>query len=138
SAHKIGGPQGVGALIASPDLPLRPLVAGGGQERGRRAGTGNVAGIVGFCGAAKLARTRPAQGAFLAALRDAAARQMLAAVPGRIFGTAERVPNTLCIAMPGVAASTQVMALDLAGVMVSAGSACSSGKVRRSHVLAAM
>jgi cysteine desulfurase len=139
SAHKIGGPQGVGALIASPDLPLKPLIAGGGQERGRRAGTENVPGIVGFGVAAKLARGRVAEAARIAALRDAAERQMLAAVPGRVFGAgAMRLPNTLCIAMSGVAASTQVMALDLAGVMVSAGSACSSGKVRRSHVLSAM
>jgi len=139
SAHKIGGPQGVGALIAAPDLALQPLITGGGQERGRRAGTENVAGIVGFGVAARLARARLGQAAGVAALRDEAEAHMLAAVPARIFGVgAPRLANTLCIAMPGVAAATQVMALDLAGVMVSAGAACSSGKVRRSHVLAAM
>jgi cysteine desulfurase len=140
SAHKIGGPQGVGALVASPDLPLAPLVAGGGQERGRRAGTENVAGIVGFGIAARLAGERLAGAARIAALRDRAEHSLRAAAPrARIFAAAvPRLPNTLCIAMPRVPAATQVMALDLAGVMVSAGAACSSGKLRRSPVLEAM
>jgi cysteine desulfurase len=137
SAHKIGGPMGVGASIASPDLPIHAVQAGGGQERGRRAGTENLPGIVGFGVAARLAAPDSAR---IAALRDAAARRLLAIAPdAHIHGvTAPRLPNTLCISMPGVAAATQVMALDLAGVMVSAGSACSSGKVKRSHVLDAM
>jgi cysteine desulfurase len=140
SAHKIGGPQGVGALIASPDLPLVPLIFGGGQERGRRAGTENVPGIVGFGVAARMAAASLDAYARLAELRDMAERELLAIAPAaRIFAhTVPRLANTLCIAMPGVAASTQVMALDLAGVMVSAGAACSSGKLKRSHVLDAM
>jgi cysteine desulfurase len=138
SAHKIGGPMGVGALIASPDLPLRPLQTGGGQERGRRAGTENLAGIVGFGAAASLASSGEYER--IAVLRDAAERRLLALAPDtHIFGMeAARLPNTICVAMPGVPAATQVMALDLDGVMVSAGAACSSGKVKRSHVLTAM
>lgn len=137
SAHKIGGPMGVGAVIASPDLPIHALQTGGGQERGRRAGTENLPGIVGFGVAASLAA--PDLGR-IAAVRDAAARRLLAIAPdAHIHGmTVPRLPNTICISMPGVAAATQVMALDLAGIMVSAGSACSSGKVKRSHVLDAM
>jgi cysteine desulfurase len=138
SAHKIGGPQGVGALVASPDLPLAPLVAGGGQEHGRRAGTENVAGIAGFGVAARLAASRDM--APVAALRDDAEQRLLAIAPdARVFAAeTQRVANTLCISMPRVPSATQVMALDLAGVMVSAGAACSSGKLRRSPVLEAM
>ncbi len=140
SAHKIGGPQGVGALIVAPHVALAPLQRGGGQERGRRAGTENVPGIVGFGRAAALAAAELPSYAGLATLRDEAERRLVEIAPtARIFGgTAPRLPNTLCIAMPGVSAETQVMALDLAGVMVSAGAACSSGKVRPSHVLEAM
>jgi cysteine desulfurase len=138
SAHKIGGPMGVGALIASPDLPLRPLLTGGGQERGRRAGTENLPGIIGF-GAAAAAATA-IDTTRIAALRERAERGLLELAPdAHIHGmNAPRLPNTVCISVPGLAAATQVMALDLAGVMVSAGSACSSGKVKRSHVLEAM
>jgi cysteine desulfurase len=140
SAHKIGGPMGAGALVLDAALPLAPLLTGGGQERGRRAGTENLPGIVGFGVAARLALTEPGEPAAVAALRDWAERRLLALAPeAAIFGRdAPRLANTLCIAMPGVPAATQVMALDLAGVMVSAGAACSSGKVRRSHVLDAM
>ncbi len=140
SAHKIGGPQGVGALVASPDLPLTPLILGGGQERGARAGTENVAGIVGFGVAARLAAARLADAARIADLRDRAAHRLLALAPeARIFAAdAPRLPNTICISMPPVPSATQIMALDLAGVMVSAGAACSSGKLRRSPVLDAM
>ena len=136
SAHKIGGPMGIGALIASPDLPLRPVQTGGGQERGRRAGTENLPGIVGFGAAAAIASDM----APVAALRDEAERRLLAIAPDATVhaASAPRLPNTICVSMPEVAAATQVMALDLAGVMVSAGSACSSGRVRRSHVLDAM
>jgi len=139
SAHKLGGPQGVGALVGSPDLPLVPLFAGG-QERGRRAGTENVAGIVGFGVAARIAAARVGGAARMAALRDLAERRLHAIAPdASVFANeTPRLPNTLCIAMPGVPAATQVMALDLAGVMVSAGAACSSGKLRRSPVLTAM
>lgn len=140
SAHKLGGPQGIGALIVRSDIALAPLQTGGGQERGRRAGTENVPGIVGFGRACTLAAEGIAASGHLAELRDDAERRLLAVAPGaRIFGAdSPRLPNTLCIAMPGVPAATQVMALDLAGVMVSAGAACSSGKVRPSHVLRAM
>jgi cysteine desulfurase len=140
SAHKLGGPQGIGALIVAPEIALAPLQTGGGQERGRRAGTENVPGIVGFGRACALATEGIAACARLAELRDDAERRLLAVAPGaRIFGAGSpRLPNTLCIAMSGVPAATQVIALDLAGVMVSAGAACSSGKVRPSHVLRAM
>ena len=140
SAHKLGGPPGVGALVVAPHVTIEPLQTGGGQERGRRAGTENVPGIVGFGRACTLAAADLAAYAGLAALRDSAERQLRALAPeAQVFGaTAERLPNTLCITMPGVPSETQIMALDLAGVMVSAGAACSSGKVRPSHVLTAM
>lgn len=140
SAHKIGGPTGVGAVIAAPGLDLAPMLVGGGQERGRRAGTENVAGIVGFGAAAELAGAGGDDWLRVAALRDDAERRLFSVAPDAtiIAAGAPRLPNTLCIAMPQVAAATQVMALDLAGVMVSAGAACSSGKVRRGHVLDAM
>jgi cysteine desulfurase len=134
SAHKIGGPQGVGALIVGPEVELRPLFPGG-QERGRRAGTENLPGIAGFGEAARLAASELGEAGASAALRDEAERRL----GGVVFGAdAPRLANTSCIAMPGVPAATQVMALDLAGVMVSAGAACSSGKIQVSHVLAAM
>jgi cysteine desulfurase len=140
SAHKIGGPQGVGVLVARPDLALAPMIAGGGQEQGRRSGTENVPGIVGFGVAARLAAARLGAYARLGVLRDEAERRLVAIAPGAsVFAAGvKRLANTLCIAMPGVPAATQVMALDLAGVMVSAGAACSSGKLRRSPVLTAM
>jgi cysteine desulfurase len=138
SAHKIGGPMGAGALIVRNGVQLHPLIKGGGQERMRRAGTENFPGIVGFGVAAQLAATGADQA--VARLRDAAEERLLAIAPdATVFAAAvPRLPNTLCIAMPRVAAATQVIGLDLAGVMVSAGAACSSGKVTRSHVLDAM
>ena len=140
SAHKLGGPQGVGALVVSDAVPLAVLQTGGGQERGRRAGTENLPGIVGFGVAAALAGERLGDYAALARLRDAAQRRLTAIAPEAPVHAAAvpRLANTLCIGMPGVPAATQVMALDLEGVMVSAGSACSSGKLRRSPVLEAM
>ncbi|MGH7123021.1 MAG: cysteine desulfurase family protein [Stellaceae bacterium] len=140
SGHKLGGPQGVGALVVRDGAELVPLQRGGGQERGRRAGTENVPGIVGFGVAAALAARESLPSPKIRELRDAAEAALTSVAPdARMFATAApRLPNTLCIGMPGVPASTQVMALDLAGVMVSAGAACSSGKVRRSHVLSAM
>ena len=140
SGHKLGGPQGVGALIVGDDAAVRPLLLGGGQERGRRAGTENLPGIAGFGAAARAAGAEIERFGRLAALRDGLEARALALVPdARIFGAAAaRLANTSCLAMPGVAAETQVIALDLAGVAVSAGAACSSGKVQPSHVLDAM
>jgi cysteine desulfurase len=139
SAHKIGGPTGIGALIVADEVPLAATVPGGGQERGRRAGTENVPGIAGFAAAVEAAGAVGDAGR-LARLRDRLERGVRELVPAtRIFGSgAPRLPNTSCFSMPGVASETQVMALDLGGVAVSAGSACSSGKVAPSHVLGAM
>jgi cysteine desulfurase len=139
SAHKIGGPQGVGALIISEDVPLNSLMRGGGQERGRRAGTENISGIAGFGVAGEFAQSF-AQVAKIRKLRDALESSIKRIVPGIIiFGeNVDRLPNTSCIFMPGVSSETQVMKFDLKGIMVSAGSACSSGKVQPSHVLRAM
>lgn len=140
SAHKIGGPAGVGALILRDGLDLIPLLTGGGQERRRRGGTENLIGIAGFGAAAAQAVGDIADQPRLAALRDhleSAARAL--APQARVFGAqATRLANTSCFTMPGVASEIQVMALDLAGVAVSAGAACSSGKVAASHVLRAM
>lgn len=140
SAHKFGGPQGVGALVLRDGLGLAPLLTGGGQELNRRAGTENVPGIAGFGVAAEAASREAGAAGRMRALRDRLEARMAAAVPEvRIFGRgAERLPNTICAAVPGVAAETLVMALDLAGVAVSSGAACSSGKVAPSLVLAAM
>ncbi len=141
SAHKIGGPQGVGALVLGADVEIEtPLIVGGGQERGRRAGTENVAGIVGFGVAAREAAAEIAEQPRLAALRDDLERRLKTIAPDLVvFGAeAERLANTSCLAMPGVASETQVMAFDLEGIAVSAGAACSSGKVGPSHVLRAM
>ena len=140
SAHKLGGPGGGGALVLREGLALDAQIVGGGQERRRRAGTENVAGIVGFGVAAALATADIADGARLAALRDRFEAEVLAIAPqATVHGAAApRLANTSCLAMPGVAAETQVMALDLDGIAVSAGAACSSGKVTTSHVLAAM
>lgn len=135
SAHKLGGPQGVGALTFGPRATLVRRQHGGGQERGRRAGTENVAGIAGF-GAAALAAMKDR--GVDPAWRDAAAERMKASGAVVMGEGAERLPNTLCVATPGWSSELQVMAMDLAGFMVSAGSACSSGKVKASHVLAAM
>lgn len=140
SAHKIGGPPGVGALVLRGGLDLTPLLLGGGQERGRRAGTENLPGIAGFGAAAVEAAADLDRLTGIGRLRDDLERRLKAAAPAAvIFGAAApRLPNTICIGLPGIAAETQVMALDLAGVAVSAGAACSSGKVRPSHVLQGM
>jgi cysteine desulfurase len=140
SAHKLGGPQGMAALALAPKVPVRALTTGGGQEKGYRAGTENVAGIVGFGLAIEAAVAELAGYQRLALLRDRLAARLLEIDPRAVvFGAeAPRVANTLAIAMPGVKAETQVMAFDLAGIGLSAGSACSSGKVRVSHVLTAM
>jgi cysteine desulfurase len=140
SAHKLGGPPGVGALIANPDLPLKPLLRGGGQERRRRAGTENLPGIAGFGAAAEAALSGLSEVQKLGELRDRFEREIKVLAPeAKVFGAGvPRLPNTSCVALAGLSAETQIMALDLAGVAVSAGSACSSGKVQPSHVLSAM
>ncbi|MGI9381746.1 MAG: cysteine desulfurase family protein [Methyloligellaceae bacterium] len=142
SAHKIGGPQGVGALVLGGDgSGLRhPLIGGGGQEQRRRAGTENVAGIVGFGIAAELVRRDLPRMQALASRRDDMESRLSEVAPELVVFAreTERLPNTSCIAVPDTRAETIVIALDLAGVAVSAGSACTSGKVQRSHVLEAM
>jgi len=138
SAHKIGGPQGIGALTFGPRATLSRMQHGGGQERGRRGGTENLPGIAGFGAAARAALAGLEDYQRRVSYRDAAAAR-LKAVGGVVMGeAAPRLPNTLCIAAPGYTSDLQVMGLDLAGVMISAGSACSSGKVKASPVLAAM
>lgn len=141
SSHKIGGPKGAGAVVGVADLmmPL-PLVRGGGQEKGHRAGTENVAAIAGFGAAARAALDGLGDMEKVRALRDAFEAAVLELAPEAIiYGRgAERLPNTLFFAVPGVKAETAQIAFDLAGVSLSAGSACSSGKVGASHVLKAM
>jgi cysteine desulfurase len=140
SAHKIGGVLGAAALILRPGTSLTAIQRGGGQERGLRAGTENVAAISGFGVAADLAQEDLRRVDEIRALRDRLESRCLAANPdGVVVGvTAPRLPNTSCLARTDMISETQVMALDLAGFAVSAGAACSSGKVRRSAVLDAM
>jgi cysteine desulfurase len=140
SAHKIGGPKGVGALIMRGQSMLPPLVSGGGQERRRRAGTENVAAIAGFGAAAEAAHRDLAGMQQVQALRDELEAQVRATTPEAVIigEGASRLPNTTSLALPGAGAETLVIALDLAGIAVSAGAACSSGKVGASHVLSAM
>lgn len=138
SAHKIGGPKGIGALWLREGQIVPPLLVGGGQEGRRRAGTENSGGIAGF--AAALEALTEAEANELASLRAALEAGVRASAPDALIiaGEAERVAHISAIALPGMPAATQVMALDLAGIAVSAGAACSSGKVTRSHVLEAM
>ncbi|MEM0985613.1 MAG: cysteine desulfurase family protein [Pseudomonadota bacterium] len=139
SAHKIGGPQGVGALWHRAGAPLKPLQLGGGQERSIRSGTENVPGIAGFGAAAEAAVRDIASYGTLADLRDAMEARLVADAGISVMGHAvERVAGTSCFALEGFRAETQVMAMDLAGIAVSSGAACSSGKVKRSVVLSAM
>ncbi len=140
SAHKIGGPAGAGALVIRDQVALSPLILGGGQERGRRTGTENHSGIAGFGAAAAAAMAGLDGFAALGSRRDRLEDRIRKVAPAaRVYGGgAGRLPNTSCITMPGVLSETQVMDLDLAGIAVSAGSACSSGKVSISHVHAAM
>ena len=141
SAHKLGGPKGIGALVVRDDAPLRSLIAGGGQERGRRAGTENVAGIAGFGAAAHVARlAMTADMTRIAGLRTQLEAAIAATTPAAmIIGKASpRIANTTCVAVPGVRAETMVMQFDLAGIAVSAGAACSSGKVGANRTLLAM
>lgn len=138
SAHKLHGPKGIGALYVRKGVPLQPLLRGGKQERGRRAGTENVPGIVGFGAAADLAAKADRLG--LAALRDELERGILARVPrSAVLGDVlDRLPNTSCIAFDFVEGEAILMMLDRAGIAVSAGAACASGAMEPSHVIRAM
>jgi len=140
SAHKIGGPSGVGALIIREDFELRPIFLGGGQEKGRRSGTENVSGIAGFGAAAEECLNSPNEIRKVTQLRNLFETRILNSAPGAqiICKDVERLGNTSAVFMPGIRAETQVMALDIEGIAVSAGAACSSGKVKESHVLRAM
>ncbi len=143
SAHKIGGPKGIGAVILASDQfeITERLIRGGGQEKGFRAGTENVAAIAGFGAAAEIALDKlDREAGRLRALRDEAEAQVRRIAPDAVVvaSEAERLPNTFAFAIPGLKAETALIAFDLAGVALSSGSACSSGKVRRSHVLDAM
>ena len=138
SAHKIGGASGVGALIVRGSSPMAPLVFGGGQERGKRAGTENLLGAASF--AAACSAVSDEEKARVRAIRDSFETALLRAAPeAQVIGVdAERVFNTSCVIAPNLAAEMGVVAMDLAGVACSAGSACSSGKVQASRVLQSM
>jgi cysteine desulfurase len=140
SAHKFGGPQGIGALVVRDGLEPDALLHGGSQERRWRAGTENLPGIVGFGRACELAMADANWQERTRVLRDRLEARIAALAPAaRVFGrSTERLPNTSCLSMPGVNNQTQLIEFDLAGIAVSTGSACSSGKVGPSHVLAAM
>lgn len=139
SAHKIGGPPGVGALILGRGVALKAIMPGGGQERGRRGGTENTPGIAGFgASAGRVLDQRASEQARLAELRSHLEEGLATVGATLVASEAARVANTVCVALPGVPSEKQVIALDLSGFAVSAGSACSSGKVKTSHVLNAM
>ncbi len=139
SAHKAGGPQGVGALWLRAGAPLKPVLLGGGQEKSLRSGTENVAGIAGFGAAAEMAVRELDAYAGLSAHRDAMESRLKTEAGVTVVGDGTpRLAGVSNFALPGFKAETQVMAMDLAGVAVSSGSACSSGKVKRSVVLGAM
>lgn len=140
SAHKLGGPKGVGALVIRDGCDLPPLIRGGGQERRRRAGTEPVLLIAGFGAAAQAAREQQGDWHRIAALRDQLEHGLNRITPDAtiVAANAPRLPNTICFARAGEQAATLVIRFDLAGIATSAGSACSSGKIGPSHVLAAM
>lgn len=140
TAHKIGGPKGVGALVIGAGAALDPIFSGGGQELRRRAGTENVAGIAGFGAAARAALRDLENARRLATLRDRLVVELQAVTPQAVVvgADAPRLPNTALIAVPGASAETLVIKFDLAGFAISAGAACASGKVGQSPVLAAM
>lgn len=135
SGHKLGAIPGAGALIVAGDPALPPLIAGGGQERGRRGGTPALPAIAALAAAAAQAGIGAAERALL---RDLIEQAAIAAGAIALGAAAERLPNTACLALPGARSDTQVIALDLAGFQVSAGAACSSGKAAASEVVAAM
>ena len=140
SAHKLGGPQGVGALIVAKGAPLTAQIVGGGQQDGLRAGTETLSGIAGFAAAAHAVRDGEGERARLQHLRDRFETMLHQAIPQVVIfsETTPRLMGTSNFALPGIPSATAMIALDLDGVWVSAGSSCSSGKVAASHVLAAM
>ncbi len=140
SAHKLSGPQGVGALVALEKINIQSIMFGGGQEVGRRSGTENLAGIAGFAKAVSLVGENLTIMDQLKVYRDHMEQEIQRHAPEVIFygASCNRLPNTSTILMPGVSSETQVMAFDLDGICVSSGSACSSGKVKPSHVVSAM
>ncbi len=142
SAHKLGGPKGIGALVVKRGTEVPAQIKGGGQEMGRRSGTENVVGIAGFAAAAQAAVAELEAGVWksVSQMRDLMEQAIASEINETIFVGKEslRLPNTSCIAIPGWKGETQVMQMDLAGFAISAGSACSSGKVRASKVLTAM
>src|SRR3989338_2683791 len=138
SAHKIGGPAGVGALVFKEKLPLKPFIKGGAQEHYKRAGTQNLIGIAGFKEALSLCDPKKYENIRL--LKESLEEKLLEITPkAEIYGkNLNRVANTICISLPGVKSETQVMTFDLKGVAIGSGSACSSGKIKKSRVLEAM
>ena len=141
SAHKLGGPKGVGAIASSSDVLMpAPLIRGGGQERGHRGGTENFSGILGFGVAAREALGELGEMALLEDRRQALEANILQLVPDAVIhgGAAKRLPNTIFFTIPGMKTETAQIAFDLAQIALSAGSACSSGKVGASQVLSAM
>lgn len=139
SSHKVGGPLGAAALLIRNDLAIRPLITGGSQELGRRGGTDNVLAVTGFAAAVKEVAHCPDAKRQLA-LRKALESQIRAAAPkAKFYGNgADQLPNTTLVSMPGVSSETQIIHFDLNGFAISAGSACSSGKIEPSRVLVAM
>lgn len=140
SAHKLGGPQGVGALLVADGVPLAPQLVGGGQQKGLRAGCENLSGIAGFAAAAHGLEDGEGERARIAHLRDHFEAALKQAAPESVFfgAASPRLCSTSCFAIPGLSAETALIGLDLDGVMMSSGATCSSGKVSVSHVLAAM
>lgn len=139
SAHKLGGPQGVGALLVADDAPITRQIIGGGQEKNKRSGTENVAGITGFSAAFNASLSKGVKNKEIKELRDKLELSLQDVDGVRIWGQhAPRLNNTICLTAQGWPSETQVIAMDLEGFAVSAGAACSSGKVRRSRVLEAM
>ena len=137
SSHKLGGPPGAGALLLAPEVAgISPMIRGGGQERGRRGGTHALPTIAGFAAAATPRAADAAKD--IPSIRDAIESAAISGGATACGNSALRLPNTTCLALPGIRADAQVMALDLDGICVSAGAACSSGKVAASHVLTAM
>ena len=137
SAHKVGGPQGIGAIWVKPGVEYEPLIQGGSQENFRRAGTENISGIIGFAEAVKCFSRKETE--YILSLRKKLETELLKVAPVHIFGyNQNRIPNTVYFGNNKVTKETQLVSLDLSGIAVSSGSACSSGKVGNSHVLEAM